>query len=139
VRRARLNPTFLVESRAMTLREYLADTKYQTRYWLLSVFCVISFGVAIYLLAPVVGGTVVAVLGVPSLLLMFLFGPQLFRLIRCPRCSARLGALGYWVISTRAQGARFQPIRDIALRQIDRLGKCPSCGLRLDEEIGPKA
>jgi DNA-directed RNA polymerase subunit RPC12/RpoP len=123
----------------MTLREYLADAKYQTWYWLLNVSYVVVVGAAIYLLAPVIGGTLVAVLGVPSMMLMFLFGPRLFRLIRCPRCSARLGALGYWAVMTRAQGARFQPIRDIALRQIESLGKCPNCGLRLDEEIGKKA
>jgi DNA-directed RNA polymerase subunit RPC12/RpoP len=120
----------------MTLREYLADAKYQTWYWLLSVCYVIGVGAAIYLLAPVIGGTLVAVLGVPSLVLMFLLGPHLFRLIRCPRCSARLGALGYWAVTTAALGRRFQqPVRDIANRQIERLGKCPNCGLRLDEEI----
>lgn len=119
----------------MTLRQYLADAKYQTWYWLLSFSHVVVLGAAIYLLAPVLGGTLVAVLGVPSLLLMFLFGPQLFRFIRCPRCSVRLGALGYWAVMTRAQDARFQSVRPIALRQIERLGKCPHCGLRLDEEI----
>jgi DNA-directed RNA polymerase subunit RPC12/RpoP len=120
----------------MTLREYLADAKYQTWYWLLSVSYVISVGAAIYLLAPIIGGALVAVLGVPSMMLMFLFGPQLFRLIRCPRCSARLGKLGYWAVTTAAQGRRFDPVRDIALRQIERLGKCPHCGLTLDEPIG---
>jgi DNA-directed RNA polymerase subunit RPC12/RpoP len=119
----------------MTLRQYLADAKYQTWYCLLSVCYVIAVGAAIYTLAPIIGGTLVAVLGVPSLMLMFLFGPQLFRLVRCPRCSARLGALGYWAVMTRAQGGRFQPVRYIALRQIEHLGKCPHCGLRLDEEI----
>jgi DNA-directed RNA polymerase subunit RPC12/RpoP len=118
----------------MTLREYLADAKYQTWYWLLSASYPIGVAAAIYLLEPA-GGVLVAMLGVPSLLLMFLFGPYLFRLIRCPRCSARLGAIAYWAVMTRAQGARFQPVRDIALRQIERLGKCPHCGLRLDEEI----
>jgi DNA-directed RNA polymerase subunit RPC12/RpoP len=122
----------------MTLRQFLADAKYQTWYWFLSVCYVISLGAAIYLLAPVIGGTLVAVLGVPSLMLMFLLGPHLFRLIHCPRCSARLGALGYWAVMTRAQGARFQPVRHIALRQIERLGKCPNCGLRLDEQIPPQ-
>jgi DNA-directed RNA polymerase subunit RPC12/RpoP len=121
----------------MTLREHLADAKYQTWYWLLSVCYVISVGAAIYLLAPVIGGTLVAVLGVPSMMFMFLFGPQLFRLIRCPRCSARLGALGYWAVMTKAQGegGRFRQVRPIALKQMERLGKCPHCGLALDEQI----
>jgi DNA-directed RNA polymerase subunit RPC12/RpoP len=121
----------------MTLREHLADAKYQTWYWLLSVSYVISVGAAIYFLAPVIGGTLVAVLGMPSLMLMFLFGPQLFRLIRCPRCSARLGALAYWAVMTKAQGegGRFRQVRPIALKQIQRLGKCPHCGLALDEQI----
>jgi|SRR5579863_1274158 len=118
----------------MTLREYLADPKYQALYWLLSIGSVVGVGGTIYLLAPV-GGVLVVMLGVPSLLLIFLFGPYLFRLIRCPRCSAHLGALAYWAITTRAQGARFRPIQDIALRQIEGLGKCPRCGLRLDEPI----
>jgi DNA-directed RNA polymerase subunit RPC12/RpoP len=122
----------------MTLREYLADAKYQICYWLLNVSFVIGGVAAIYLLAPVIGGTVIAVLAVPSMMLMFLFGPRLFRLIRCPRCSARLGALAYWAVMTRAQGARFQPVRDIALRQIESLGRCSNCGLRLDEEIRTK-
>ena len=127
----------IVESRPMTLREHLADTKYQTWYWLLSACYVVVAFAAIYLLAPVIGGTLVSTLVLPSLLLMFLFGPYVFRLIRCPRCSARLGALAYWVVITRAQGARFRQARPIALQQIERLGKCPNCGLRLDEEIGP--
>jgi hypothetical protein len=121
----------------MTLREYLADTKYQIWYWLLSACYVVVAFAAIYLLAPVIGGALISTLVLPTLLLLFLFGPRLFRLIRCPRCSARLGALGYWVVMTRAQGARFQRVRPIALQQIERLGKCPSCGLLLDEEIGP--
>jgi hypothetical protein len=82
----------IVESRPMTLREYLADTKYQIWYWLLSACYVVVAFAAIYLLAPVIGGTLISTLVLPSLLLMFLFGPYLFRLIRCPRCSARLGA-----------------------------------------------
>ena len=118
----------------MTLREYLADTKYQAWYWLLSVCYVVVAAATIYLLAPIIGGTFIAALVLPSLLLLFLLGPQLFRLIRCPRCSARLGALGYWAVVTRAQGARFQQARPIALRQIESLGKCPNCGLRLDED-----
>lgn len=124
----------------MTLRQYLADAKYQTWYWILSFCYVIGVGATIYLLAPVIGGTLVAALGVPSLLLLFLLGPRLFRLIRCPRCSARLGALGYWVVMTKAQGegGRFRQVRPIALKQIERLGKCPNCGLRLDEEIESK-
>jgi DNA-directed RNA polymerase subunit RPC12/RpoP len=126
----------IVESRPMTLREYLADSKHQTWYWLLSGCYVVGVVAAVYLLAPV-GGILVPALGIPSLLLMFLLGPNLFRLIRCPRCSARLGALGYWAVMTRAQGARFQRVRPIALQQIERLGKCPNCGLRLDEAIGP--
>jgi DNA-directed RNA polymerase subunit RPC12/RpoP len=128
----------IVESCPMTLRQYLADAKYQTWYCLLSVCYVIAVGAAIYTLAPIIGGTLVAVLGVPSLMLMFLFGPQLFRLVRCPRCSARLGALGYWAVMTNAQGegGRFRQVRPIAFKQIERLGKCPNCGLRLDEEIG---
>jgi hypothetical protein len=119
----------------MTLREYLADPKYQALYWLLSIGSVVGVGGAIYLLAPV-GGALVAMLGVPSLLLLFLLGPHLFRLVRCPRCSAHLGALAYWAIMTNAQGGRFRQVRPIALREIERLGKCPNCGLRLDEEIG---
>ena len=118
----------------MTLRQYLADGKYQAWYWLLNVSYVVLVGGASYLLAPIIGGTLVAVLGVPCLMLLFLFGPHLFRLIPCPRCSGRLGALGYWAVMTRAQGARFRPIREIALRQIESLGKCPHCGLRLDED-----
>jgi len=122
--------------RAMTLREYLADAKYQTWYWLLSVSYVIAVAGAIYLFAPI-GGILVPMVGLLGLMLMFLFGPYLFRLIRCPRCSARLGALGYWAVTTAALGSRFQqPVRDIANRQIERLGKCPNCGLRLDEPIG---
>jgi DNA-directed RNA polymerase subunit RPC12/RpoP len=124
---------------AMTLGEYLSGAKYQTWYWLLSVGYVISVAAAIYLLEPA-GGILVVVLGVPSLLLMFLFGPHLFRLIRCPRCAAHLGKIGYWVVMTSALGRRLQrPARDIALRQIERLGKCPHCGLRLDEPIGAAA
>jgi len=128
----------IVECTGMTLRQYLADSKYQACYWLSSVCYVIGFGAATYLLAPVIGGALVVVLGVPSLMLMFFFGPFLFRLIRCPRCSARLGALGYWAVMTKAQGegGRFRQVRPIALKQIERLGKCPNCGLRLDEEIG---
>jgi hypothetical protein len=131
-----MGSAMIVEYRPMTLREYLADSKHQTRYWLLSGCCAIGIVAATYLLAPV-GGILVPALAVPSLLLMFLFGPYLFRLIRCPRCSARLGAPGYWAVITRAQGARFQRVRPIALQQIERLGKCRNCGLRLDEEIGP--
>jgi DNA-directed RNA polymerase subunit RPC12/RpoP len=121
----------------MMLREYLADTKFQIWYWLFSVCYIVVAVAAIYLLAPVIGGTLISVLVMPSLLLLFLLGPRLFRLIRCPRCSARLGALGYWAVVTSAQGARFRQARPIALQQIERLGKCPNCGLRLDEEIGP--
>jgi hypothetical protein len=122
----------------MTLRQYLADSKYQTWFWLSSFCYPIGIGAAIYLLAPVIGGALVVVLGVPSLMVMFLLGPNLFRLIRCPRCSARLGALGYWAVMTASQGegGRFRLVRPLALKQIEQLGKCPSCGLRLDEEIG---
>ena len=76
----------------MTLREYLADTKYQTWYWLLSTCYVVVAFAAFFLLAPI--GILNAMLAVPSLVLMFVFVPYLFRLIHYPRCSARLGALG---------------------------------------------
>lgn len=124
--------------KGMTLRQYLTGSKYQAYYWLSSVCYVIGFGAATYLLAPVIGASLVVVLGVPSLMLMFFFGPFLFRLIRCPRCSARLGALGYWVVMTKAQGegGQFRQVRPIALKQIERFGKCLNCGLGLDEEIG---
>ncbi len=119
----------------MTLREYLADTKYQTLYWLLSTGYVVVAFAAYFLLAPI--GILDAVLAVPCLILMFLFAPYLFRFIRCPRCSARLGALGYWAVMATVSGARHQRARASSLQQIERLGKCPHCGLRLDEEIGP--
>ena len=117
----------------MTLRQHLAAGKYQAWYWLLSV-CYIIGGVAVpmYLLEPVFGPRAI-VLAVPSIMLMFLLGPQLFRLIRCPRCSARLGALGYWAVTMRAMRSR--SVRDLSLGQIERLGKCPHCGLGLDEQI----
>jgi DNA-directed RNA polymerase subunit RPC12/RpoP len=124
-----------IESQPMTLREYLADTKYQTWYWLLSACYVVVAMAVFFLLAP--RGILDAMLAIPSMVLMFLFCPYLFRLIRCPRCSARLGALGYWAVLAMVQGARYQRARASALQQIERLGKCPNCGLRLDEEIGP--
>jgi hypothetical protein len=126
----------------MTLRQYLADSKYQTWYRFSSVCYVIACWAEISLLAPIIGSAGAMGLGVLSLMLMFLFGPSyLFRRIRCPRCSARLGAVGYWAVMTtgQAEGGRFRQIRAVALKQVEHLGKCPNCGLLLDEEIGAEA
>lgn len=125
----------IVESWAMTLREYLADERYQTWYWLLNACYLVVTMAVFFLFAPT--GILNAVLAIPIMVFMFLFVPNLFRLIRCPRCSARLGALGYWAVLARVEGARHQRGRAGALQQIERLGKCPNCGLLLDVEIGP--
>ena len=50
---------------------------------------------------------------------------------RCPRCLGRLGRLASEAAAVRsAKGAAAHR------RKLEELGGCPSCGLRLDEEIG---
>ena len=119
----------------MTLREYLDQKPYQTYYWLWYVCCII-FGAfpTIYLLGSSFG-SLPAMLGGVGLMLAFILGQRLFRLIRCPRCSARLGELAYMCAMSKIR-RRVGPDRATAARQVERLGSCPSCGLRLDEETG---
>jgi predicted RNA-binding Zn-ribbon protein involved in translation (DUF1610 family) len=52
--------------------------------------------------------------------------------IPCPRCGASLGRLGYRYFSAIMGRAR-----GYYMERAEQLGKCPHCGLRLDEEIGP--
>jgi hypothetical protein len=52
--------------------------------------------------------------------------------IPCPRCGASLGRLGYSYFAAVTGRARAYD-----MEQAEKLGKCPHCGLRLDEEIGP--
>src|ERR1700722_10313934 len=56
----------------------------------------ICLGALIFLLRSTPG--VAAMLCLPSALLAYMYTPQLFRLVRCPRCHGRLGELAYVAI-----------------------------------------
>jgi len=120
----------------MTLREYLSRGGLQDRYWLvLPITLVCNLGL-IHLLPRTYFGIAVMI-SVPGTPLVYIYAPQLFRLVRCPRCHARLEELAYVAVMGHGSQMRWAPRVQKAARRAERLGKCPNCGLRLDEEIGP--
>jgi hypothetical protein len=119
----------------MTLRQYLGRPGFHDRYFLLVLCAWICLGALIFLLRSTPG--VAAMLVLPSSLLAYMYTPQLFRLVRCPRCHRRLSELAYVAIIGSGPQLRWGPRIEKAARRAERLGKCPNCGLRLDEEIGP--
>jgi hypothetical protein len=80
----------------MTLRQYLNRAVFQDFYFLLMVCSWICIVALIFLLRSTPG--VAALVCLPSVLLMYIYTPQLFRLVRCPRCHGRLEELAYVAI-----------------------------------------
>jgi len=119
----------------MTLREYLGRPGLQDRYWLVFPFTFMWMGGLMFLLRSSPG--IAAALCLLSMPLMWIYAPQLFRLVRCPRCRGRLGELAYVAIMSRGPQTRWGPPIAKVARRAERLGKCPNCGLRLDEDIEP--
>ena len=75
----------------MTLRQYLGRPGLHDRYWLVLPGALIWVGALLFLLRSSPGiAAMICVLSVP---LMYIYTPQLFRLVRCPRCHKRLGEL----------------------------------------------
>jgi hypothetical protein len=114
----------------MTLRQYLAQNRYRVYSWLLLI--ALCIGVAAS--APCVvwlGGSVLwVVLAICGWLAAYIAATQLFSMIHCPRCSRPLGQLACLVVMSKMP----HRYRD-ATEGAERLGKCPHCGLRLDEPI----
>jgi hypothetical protein len=121
----------------MTLRQYLGRAGLHDRYWVVLPRALIWIGALLFLLRSAPG--IAAMVCVPSVLLMYIYTPQLFRLVRCPRCHGRLGELAYVAIMSSGPQLRWGPPIEKAARRAERLGKCPKCGLRLDEDIEPSA
>jgi DNA-directed RNA polymerase subunit RPC12/RpoP len=121
----------------MTLRQYLAQNRYGDYYGFLLFAPVICVPLSLYIAWRLGGTPIVMVIVAGANFVAFIAGHQLFRLIRCPRCSKRLGELGYTAVMSNIEGRRWGLRRDIAIRRTEKLGKCPNCGLRLDEALGP--
>src|ERR1700678_3465780 len=73
----------------MTLRQYLERERYEILGMVFMVCVWIGMAASVYLLKPF--GPLAQTLGGACSLSMLFIGPRLFRLIRCPRCSAHLG------------------------------------------------
>jgi mono/diheme cytochrome c family protein len=110
----------------MTLRQYL-DQRTQSSGWMLIVF--LAMGVLwlfvpppYHWMAPAVAVAFAVKAGRDSLT------------TRCPRCHGPLGRLA-------VEAAAVRSAKDPAVhrRKLEELGGCPSCGLRLDQEIGKPA
>jgi hypothetical protein len=121
----------------MTLRQYLGRPGIHDRYWLVLPCALIWMGALLFLLQSAPGiAAMVCVLSVP---LMYIYAPRLFRLVRCPRCHKRLGELAYVAVMGSGPQLRWGPRIEKAARRAERLGKCPHCRLRLDEDIEASA
>ena len=119
--------------RLMTLRQYLGRPGLHDRYWLVLPGALIWVGALLFLLRSSPGiAAMICVLSVP---LMYIYTPQLFRLVRCPRCHKRLGELAYVAVMGSGPQLRWGPSIEKAARRAERLGKCQHCGLRLDEDV----
>jgi Flp pilus assembly protein TadB len=117
----------------VTLREYVNEGRFQD--WIALCFFA-GWAVSLLLFAllwawigPV--AALVCILLVPG---VYNFAPRLMRLKRCPRCRQRLGELAEVAVFARG-GFRWGPPAEVARRRLEHLGKCPSCGLRMDETI----
>jgi hypothetical protein len=110
----------------MTLREYL-DQRTRSSGWLFVIF--LAMGLA-WLLVPSPYHWVA-----PAVAIAFAVKAGRDSLTtRCPRCLSRLGRL-----ATEAAAVRSSKYPADHRRKLEELGGCPSCGLRLDEEIGTKS
>lgn len=120
----------------MTLRQYLARDRYNAYFLGIFVAYVAAAGTAVRWVArhaPDAGVPVIfCVIG-----LLYLT-PHLFRLVLCPRCWKPLGQLAYLCVMQNSIATRMAPDRAKAAKRIERLGRCPRCSLRLDEEIGTR-
>jgi hypothetical protein len=103
-----------VESRAMTLREYL-----RRRTNRLALLCVALIGAG-WIFAPE-GSSWNSVVGATGVAVMVVFA-VVVSLTRCPKCKARIGYVEH--------GGRRRRVKSLI-----GLDYCRSCGLRLDEEI----
>jgi hypothetical protein len=122
----------------MTLRQYLAQNRYGDYYGFLLFAGLIFLPATIFFVWWLGGPPLITVLAAGATFAALIAAHQLFRLIRCPRCSKRLGELGYTAVMSNIEGRRWGLRQNIAIRRTKKLGKCPHCGLRLDEEIGTR-
>jgi hypothetical protein len=117
----------------MTLRQYLDRDRYRDFGFVLMVCCIVGMCASAYLLKA---HPLAQALGLGCSMLLPISGLNLRRLIRCPRCSARLGQLA-WIYALSRPGKRGRR-HPTAVIKLEQLGGCPHCGLRLDQEIGTK-
>jgi len=109
----------------VTLREFL-DQRTRSSGWMLIVFLAMG---SVWLLVPSPYHWVAPIVAVG-------FAMKAGRdslSTRCPRCRGRLGRL-----AAEAAALRSSKYPAEHRRKLEYLGGCPSCGLRLDEEIGTK-
>lgn len=120
-----------VESWPMTLRQYLAQNRYLVNAWLLLIALCIGSPASACCVMWLGGSVLLVMLAIFAWLAAYIAAAQLFSMIHCPRCSKPLGQLACLVVMSRLP----HRYRDGETR-IEKLGKCPHCGLGLDEEIG---
>jgi hypothetical protein len=125
----------IVESQPMTLRQYLGRERYTIIQIGLMVCCWVGMAASVYVLKPF--GPLAQSLGGAGSMILLVLGSRLPRLIRCPRCSHRLGQVAE-MYSLSQPGAKRRKVDASAAWKLETLGGCPNCGLRLDEEIGAK-
>jgi DNA-directed RNA polymerase subunit RPC12/RpoP len=118
----------------MTLRDYLAQDRYLVYAWLPLIALCIGAPASACCVIWLRGSVLFVVLAIFACLAAYFAATQLLVKIHCPRCSKPLGQLACLVVLSRLP----HRYRD-AENRAEKLGKCPHCGLRLDEEIGTKA
>jgi hypothetical protein len=118
----------------MTLRDYLTQDRYLVYAWFPLIALCIGAPASACCVVWLRGSVLLVVLAIFAWLAAYLAATQLLGRIHCPRCSKPLGQLACLVVLSRLPH-RYRDGGDRA----EMLGKCPNCGLRLDEEIGTKA
>ena len=109
----------------ITLRQYL-DTRLRQMMWvcLLSLVLSIALSAGLFLLEWSYWFLALA----PFFVAIWRYNLNVSN-TRCPRCDNRLGRLAYAYLN-----AHTGRMRTHHRRQVEALGKCPHCSLRLDEE-----
>jgi hypothetical protein len=106
-----------------TLRQYL-DQKAQQSLPIVALVALPSIAIMLFAPKPYKW----AALGGIAFIVWFLCGGA--RRIPCPRCKHQIGELGSAYLAAKGGGRSVVAHR----RRVEQLGKCPHCGLRLDEE-----